>query len=126
MGEFICSVFASAGESICPVFASGGELSNSSVSFASQSVCRHGSTLLSRDDEDLAKLFLLMIYLTNWQVKAFTLLIVSFILVPGSETQVQAVCANPLVGLVHRPDEAADLGEGGRPVPLALPSAIRS
>ena len=43
--EFIYPIFASAGGSICPVFTSGGELSNSSVRFASQSVCRHGSTL---------------------------------------------------------------------------------
>ena len=74
----------------------------------------------------MAKLFLLMIYLTNWQVKAFTLLIESFILLPGGEAQVQAVCPNPLIGLVHRPDEAVHLGEGGRPVPLTLPTTIRA
>ena len=71
-------------------------------------------------------IFLLMAYLTNWEVKAVTLLIVSFIVLARSETQVQAVCVNPLVRLVHRPDEAAHLGEGGLPIPLTLPTPIRA
>ena len=71
-------------------------------------------------------IFLLMAYLTNWEVKAVTLLIVSFIVLARSETQVQAVCVNPLVRLVHRPDEAAHLGEGGLPIPLTLPTPVRA
>ena len=67
-----------------------------------------------------------MVYLTDWHVQALTLLIISSIVFARSETQIQAVCVNPLIGLVHRPDVAAHLGEGGRPVPLTLPSTIRA
>ena len=128
-------------------FAWAGELAKLKCEFRKSVSLAAGSTLLSREDPAMSLcllfistekeiyqkqkclaqyVFQLMVYLTNRQVKAVTLLIVSFILVPGSETQVQAVCANPLVGLVHRPDEAADLGEGGRPVPLTLPTPIRA
>ena len=128
-------------------FAWAGELAKLKCEFRKSVSLAAGSTLLSRDDPAMSLcllfistekeiyqkqkclaqyVFQLMVYLTNRQVKAVTLLIVSFILVPGSETQVQAVCVNPLVRLVHRPDEAADLGEGGRPVPLTLPTPVRA
>ena len=67
-----------------------------------------------------------MVYLTDWHVQALTLLIISSIVFARSETQIQAVCVDPLIRLVHRPDVASHLGEGGRPVPLTLPSTIRA
>ena len=55
-----------------------------------------------------------------------TFLIISFIVLASREAQVQAVCVDPLIGLVRRPDVAAHLGEGGRPIPLTLSSTIRA